>query len=1045
MLEVPVKPHEIAALFAVLIALIFLSSSVPANASSLRYFGNGVNDIDRVKIRVDDPDNNNPGPPADIGATDFTIEFWLKATADNTAGQINCGNNYNWINGNIVFDRDRFNQGRTFGVSLGAGRLAFSAQNAGTSSTTICGTTDLRDGLWHHVAFERRRSDGFLWIYVDGALEASGDGPDGDISYPDNGNPGNFCSGSCDFSDPFIVIGAEKHDAGAAYPSFSGWVDEVRLSDILRYSGNFTPSAQAFVSDSNTVGLYHFDEGAGDFIGDSSTGGLSPGERRFGGNPAGPVWDTDTPFSGSSNSGFLQFSSVNFVVDEAAGSTQITVTRSGGSAAAVSVDYAVTGGSAQSGADFSLPGGTLQWADGDTSSKSIPVGIVEDSDVEGSETVTVTLSNVTGGAALGARSSTVLTIMDNDVAVPGQLQLSSSSYPVSEGTGTVNVTVTRTGGSDGAVSLNYATSNGTATAGADYQATSGTLSWSDGDATSKNFSIPITDDAGVESDETINVTLSNVQGGASLGSPASAVVTIADNDVAVPGQLQLSSSSYSVSEGAGTVSITVTRSGGSDGAVSVDYGTGGGTATASSDYQVASGTLSWSDGDGASKTFTITILDDIELESDESLNVTLSNAVGGVSLGSPSTAVVTITENDVAMPGQLQLSSSSYSTSEDASSVTITVTRTGGSTGAVSADFTTSDSTALAGADYVAASGTLSWPDGDATARSFVIDILDDTQVESPESVDIRLSNAIGGASLGVPAAAVLTITDDDTASAGVIELTNATYTVSETVGVATVSAIRRDGGSGSASVDVLISDGTATSGDDYVASVDSLDWADGDQSIKTLNLTILDDSIFEGDETVNIELANVSGASIGSPGNAILTIVDDEFSSPGMVRFSSADTSVNEGSGAISIGVSRVGGSSGTVSISVSDTGGGATEGVDYSFTDSALNWQDGVASTQFITLSILDDDQIEGAEQIVLSLENPSGGVAIDSPATLQITINDDDSDSRPSSGGSGSFGPVFIFTIVLVTIMRQRRSMLWRHWRTVRVLGLKSRLLF
>src|SRR5262245_12183374 len=53
-------------------------------ATSLRFFGNGVNDIDRVKVRIDDPANSNPGSPADIGATDFTLEFWLKgASADN--------------------------------------------------------------------------------------------------------------------------------------------------------------------------------------------------------------------------------------------------------------------------------------------------------------------------------------------------------------------------------------------------------------------------------------------------------------------------------------------------------------------------------------------------------------------------------------------------------------------------------------------------------------------------------------------------------------------------------------------------------------------------------------------------------------------------------------------------------------------------------------------------------------------------------------------------------------------------------------------------
>jgi hypothetical protein len=78
-----------------------------------------------------------------------------------------------------------------------------------------------------------------MWLYVDGAVDAEADGPDGDVSYPDNGVPGNYCGGPCVNSDPFIVLAAEKHDAGQAYPSYRGWLDEVRISPVLRYSTSF--------------------------------------------------------------------------------------------------------------------------------------------------------------------------------------------------------------------------------------------------------------------------------------------------------------------------------------------------------------------------------------------------------------------------------------------------------------------------------------------------------------------------------------------------------------------------------------------------------------------------------------------------------------------------------------------------------------------------------------------------------------------------------------------------------------------------------------
>jgi hypothetical protein len=270
--------------------LLLMSLALPAAAQeglSLRFYGYGRNDVDRVKIRL------TSTRPVNIGAGDFTIEFWMRAYgAENPSGPCVTGNDA-WIRGHSIIDRDVFGPGDygDYGISLYGGRIAFGTNN-GSSGASICGATNVADGDWHHIAVTRRASDGRLQIYVDGGLDASGSGPTGNLSY-------RIGRSTAWENDPFIVIGAEKHDINRNnYPSYSGWLDELRISNTLRYTGAFDIPTGPFATDAFTVGLYHFDEGSGTTIIDSSgaAGGPSNGVLRYGGSPAGPVWSTDTPF-----------------------------------------------------------------------------------------------------------------------------------------------------------------------------------------------------------------------------------------------------------------------------------------------------------------------------------------------------------------------------------------------------------------------------------------------------------------------------------------------------------------------------------------------------------------------------------------------------------------------------------------------------------------------------------------------------------------------------------------------------------------------------
>lgn len=253
---------------------------------ALRFFGTGQGDVDRVKVELNGP--------ANIGRTDFTLEFWLKANlGENASTTANCTAPDGWITGNIVIDRDTWGAGDygDFGLSLANGQVVFGIAQ-GESGVTVCGQTVVTDGNWHHIAVTRIASSGQIRLFVDGRLDGEALGPTGDVSYR-LGRATGYAN------DPFLVLGAEKHDYDpATYPSFRGWLDEVRLSTVIRYSADFERPRTPFQPDAETAALWRFDEGAGEVIGDSAPGGASPGRLKVGGPNSGPQWvPSDAPLS----------------------------------------------------------------------------------------------------------------------------------------------------------------------------------------------------------------------------------------------------------------------------------------------------------------------------------------------------------------------------------------------------------------------------------------------------------------------------------------------------------------------------------------------------------------------------------------------------------------------------------------------------------------------------------------------------------------------------------------------------------------------------
>lgn len=252
----------------------------------LRFYGTGSGNIDRARLPLD---TGGVSTAIDVGADDFTIESWIQFDRANNTANISGGDARN---SNIFWDRDIWGHPRGWVVGLtGTGttrNVCFGMAETGGGWATITGTTNVGDGLKHHVAITFDQSTRRITLWVDGVNNATRIYDQSNLSYPDSYDPG---AGQ---NNPYLVLGAEKHDAGSSYPSYNGLMDELRISNIIRYSSTFTPE-QIFTVDANTLGLYHMNEVSGTTLIDAA--GNVNGQLLVGGINNGPQYTSSNIFN----------------------------------------------------------------------------------------------------------------------------------------------------------------------------------------------------------------------------------------------------------------------------------------------------------------------------------------------------------------------------------------------------------------------------------------------------------------------------------------------------------------------------------------------------------------------------------------------------------------------------------------------------------------------------------------------------------------------------------------------------------------------------
>ena len=537
-----------------------------------------------------------------------------------------------------------------------------------------------------------------------------------------------------------------------------------------------------------------------------------------------------------------ELSVADVTVKEGAGTADLEVELSAASGKTVTVSYATSNGTAMAGSDYTSKTGSLTFTPGQTS-QTVEVTLASDTVDEANETFTFTLSSP-GNATFPSMSTTTsatVTIQDNPA-------LSVANVTVNEDVGNATLTVLLDTEGAADVTVSYATSNGTATAGtnSDYTAVSSSLTIDAGE-TSGTVSVPIRDDTTDEHSETFTFTLSSPSNASIKAMSGAATVTITDND----DPPELSVEAVTVAEGAGTANLEVKLSEVSGKTVTVSYATANGTATAGTngDYTSKTGSLTFTPGD-ESKTVSVTILEDLTDEHDETFTFTLTvDANSNATLGTASSATVTIIDNDP--PPSMNVTGGG-TVAEATGSVTLTVSLSLASGKTVTVDYATANGTATAPDDYTAVSDTFTFTPGDES-KTVSVSIISDTEDEDDETFTFTLTNA-ENATLGT-SSATITIGDNPALSVADVE-------VNEDAGNAVFTVSLDMVGSFQLTVDYATSDGTAKAPGDYSVTSGRLTFPAGTGALD-VEVPIGDDSNQELAEDFVFTLSNPMNASI--------------------------------------------------------------------------------------------------------------------------------------------------------------------------------------
>lgn len=660
-----------------------------------------------------------------------------------------------------------------------------------------------------------------------------------------------------------------------------------------------------------------------------------------------------------------------------------TVALSEVSADTITVNFGTSDGTATGGlpgvADYDTSSGTVTFDPGETS-QTITITVNGDALDEVTETFYVNLTSLADPttATLPPLTRGTGTIVDDD-ATPA-LSIAADSASVAEGVGNATYTVTLTPVSGRTVTVHYNTVDGSAINGADYTATSGTLTFVAGD-TSETITVPITNDTIDEAAENFTVLLHSADG-ATISAPT-ATQTVTDNDP-LP---SITIDNVSVIEDTDSIAVfDVILNRASGRTVTLNYSTGDGTATlAGTDYtQIVGGTVQFFAGETV-KTITVDINPDAAIEGNEHFFLNLDSATNaGITIPR---GVATIVDDD----GQPTLSIADPAAEVEGNVIDFTISLAPASDQTVTVQWSTSDGTATVGeGDYNANSGTVTFAPGD-TSETVSVTTIDDATYEPSETFHVTLSSPTNALIGDVQATG--TIDDNDggpqididntTVFEGNAGTTNVIFNVTLSAPSEVPITVQYDTADGSGV------DAATTADLDYQAVVaGTVTFAPG-ETVKSVNILVNGDTDVEANEHFFVTLSNQTAGTIGAA-TATGFVLNDDGAPVISINDVAFDPEGNAGSGTLTFNVTLNVASDQVITVNYATQDDSATSGLDYTAEAGTVTFAAGDTSED-VTIDILGDVFLEADETFFVNLSNAVNASIADAQGIG--TIVDDD----------------------------------------------------